>query len=76
MTDVLDRPTLELSVAASSAAKSRLSVIDCDIHPGLNSTRELYPYLSQRWQDHLKTYAVHFRSPFTSTTPGKNEARS
>lgn len=65
MTDVLDRST----IAQSASAKSKLKVIDCDIHPGLNSTRELYPFLTQRWQDHLKTYSAHFRSPFTSTTP-------
>lgn len=65
MSDVLDRTTLEQSVPV----KSKLTVIDCDIHPGLHSTRELFPFLSKRWQEHLKNYAVHFRTPFTSTTP-------
>ena len=65
MSDVLDRTTIE----RSAPARSRLRVIDCDIHPGLHSTRELFPFMSQRWQDHLKNYAVHFRTPYTSTTP-------
>ena len=67
MSAILERPGA--GFLSPEPAKSKLKVIDCDIHPGLNSTRELYPYLSQRWQDHLRTYSAHFRSPFTSTTP-------
>lgn len=65
MTDTIERPHDD----ARRDARAKLAVIDCDIHPGLHSTRELFPFLSQRWQQHLQNYAVHFRTPFTSTTP-------
>ena len=32
--------------------------IDCDLHNELDSTRDLYPYLSKRWRDHLDTYGA------------------
>ena len=32
--------------------------IDCDLHNELDSTRDLYPYLSRRWRDHLDTYGA------------------
>ena len=39
MTDVLDRP--DAPSASPKAAKARLKVIDCDIHPSLNSRAEI-----------------------------------
>ena len=53
----------------TGAPKSQLKVIDCDIHPSLNTRADLYPFLSKRWQEHLETYGDHLRTPFTSTTP-------
>ena len=44
MSLVLERP--DAGPRATEDAKSKLKVIDCDIHPGLNSTRELFPYIS------------------------------
>src|SRR5436190_9521697 len=67
MTDVLDRPDARTS--PGTGAKTRLKVIDCDIHPSLHSRTDLYPFLSKRWQKHLETYGSHLRTPFTSTTP-------
>ena len=67
MADVLDRPDVRSSPVAD--AKTRLKIIDCDIHPSLNSRAEIGAFLSKRWQDHLKTYGDHLRVPFTSTTP-------
>lgn len=36
-------------------SQSRLSVIDCDIHPALKSPKALHPYLSERWRHHRDT---------------------
>ena len=67
MADVLERT--HAPSASPKAAKSRLRVIDCDIHPSLNSKAEIFPFLPRRWQEHMKTYGDHLRTPFTSTTP-------
>ena len=67
MADVLERT--HAPSASPKAAKSRLRVIDCDIHPSLNTRAEIFPFLPKRWQEHMKTYGDHMRTPFTSTTP-------
>ena len=59
MADVLAHPDVRSS--QDSAAKTRLKIVDCDIHPSLNSRAELNPFLSRRWQEHLKTYGDHLR---------------
>ena len=65
MSDVIDRPVL----AQEATAKTRLRIIDCDIHPSLTSRADLNPFLSKRWQEHLKTYGDHLRTPYIGTTP-------
>jgi uncharacterized protein len=65
MSDVIDRPILEQEATASS----RLRIIDCDIHPSIYVHSDLYPFLPKRWQEHLKTYGSHLRTPYIGTTP-------
>ena len=65
MSDVIDRPLLDQEVAA----KSRLRIIDCDVHPSLHAKSDLNPFLAKRWQEHLKTYGDHLRTPYMGTTP-------
>jgi predicted TIM-barrel fold metal-dependent hydrolase len=65
MSDVIDRPTLE----QEATANSRLRIIDCDVHPSLHARSDLNPFLSRRWQEHLKTYGDHLRTPYIGTTP-------
>ena len=65
MSDVIDRPILE----QEAFAKSRLRIIDCDIHPSIYAHSDLYPFLPKRWQEHLKTYGSHLRTPYIGTTP-------
>jgi uncharacterized protein len=36
----------------------RPALIDCDFHNEIDSIKDLYPYLSQRWRDHLDTYGA------------------
>jgi predicted TIM-barrel fold metal-dependent hydrolase len=67
MSDVLDR--IDDDAAPRTSARSRLKIIDCDIHPSLHSRDDLNPFLEKRWQEHLQTYGGHIRNPFTSTTP-------
>jgi len=39
-------------------ARTRRALIDCDFHNELDSIKDLYPYLSQRWRDHIDTYGA------------------
>jgi hypothetical protein len=65
MSDVIDRPVLD----QDASGKSRLRIIDCDIHPSLHARSDLNPFLSKRWQEHLKSYGDHLRTPYIGTTP-------
>src|SRR6266852_5628723 len=65
MSDVIDRPLLE----AEAPAKNRLRIIDCDVHPSLHARSDLNPFLSKRWQQHMKTFGDHLRTPYIGTTP-------
>ena len=51
MSDVIDRPIL----AAEEAAKSRLRIIDCDVHPSIHAHSDLDQFLPKRWQEHLRS---------------------
>ena len=52
--------------AVSTVGASRQAIADCDIHPGRNSAKELYPWLSKRWQEHLETFGSSPRQGFMS----------
>jgi predicted TIM-barrel fold metal-dependent hydrolase len=41
--------------------QQRLAIVDCDIHPTHKSPAALRPYLSERWQEHAKTFGAHVR---------------
>jgi predicted TIM-barrel fold metal-dependent hydrolase len=71
MSDVIDRPILdrEALLDKEASAKSRLRIIDCDVHPSLHARSDLNPFLAKRWQEHLKTYGDHLRTPYIGTTP-------
>jgi len=62
--DVLNRSGLQ------APAQSRLAIADCDIHPrpagvGIGGvSKALYPYLSQRWREHVETIGVRYRQPW------------
>src|SRR5919205_71305 len=43
---------------AQQPARTRRALIDCDFHNELDSIKDLYPYLSQRWRDHIDTYGT------------------
>src|ERR1700738_1588559 len=65
MSDVIDRPVPDQEASATT----RPRIIDCDIHPSLHARSDLNPYLARRWQEHLKTYGDHLRTPYIGTTP-------
>src|SRR3979409_347707 len=65
MSDVIDHPVLEQAASASS----RLLISTGDVRPSLPSRADLTPFLAKRWQEHLKTYGDHLRTPYIGTTP-------
>jgi predicted TIM-barrel fold metal-dependent hydrolase len=56
------------------AAKSKLSIVDCDIHPRAK-LEDLRPYLSNHWWNYIQTYGLRPRHghvkgyPFPKPTP-------
>ena len=65
MSDVIDRPIL----AEEEAAKSRLRIVDCDVHPSIHAHTDLHQFMPKRWQEHLRDYGSHLRTPYIGTTP-------
>ncbi|HZR01533.1 MAG TPA: amidohydrolase family protein [Chloroflexota bacterium] len=39
--------------------KVRPAIVDTDVHNELDSERDLYPFLDERWLEHLRTYGMH-----------------
>lgn len=58
--------TLTLDSAAPVAATpAKLATVDCDLHPTPRSPNDLLPFLSQRWQAHMRDYGPHIRQGIT-----------
>ena len=57
----MNAPVLEKSLKQ----QQRLSIVDCDIHPVHKSPAALRPYLSERWQEHAKSFGGHIRQGMT-----------
>src|SRR5258708_38186619 len=54
--------------AQKDQAKSRLEIVDCDIHPK-NTIEDFRPHLSKRWWDYLQTYGRRSRHGYVSGYP-------
>jgi len=44
-----------------ATAASKLTIVDCDIHPAFKKPTDLYPFLSARWREHMTTFGEHLR---------------
>lgn len=69
MSTVLDTP-LSAALAPAALARAdgaRTRIADCDIHPAFNGVQDMLPFLSRRWAEHIQTYGIHLRRPFTGT---------
>ena len=49
-------------------SRSKLSIIDCDIHPK-SAIEDLRPYLSNHWWHYLQTYGVRQRHGYVRGYP-------
>ena len=62
----------DAAIRPDEPTPTRLSIIDCDIHPAMASRGargEVAPFLSQRWQDHLAEYGARAAQPLVNTIP-------
>ena len=53
--DVLNRS------GAAPQVSSKLMIADGDIHPRVLGVKQLYPWISKRWQEHLETFGSRVR---------------
>jgi len=49
-------------------AAQKLMIVDCDIHPIQRSAKDLYPFLSKHWREHLETFGGHVRQGLIEQT--------
>jgi len=55
---VLTPSRTEAESETETFRRTRRALIDCDFHNELDSIKDLYPYLSERWRDHIDAYGV------------------
>ena len=68
MAITLDQPT--------TTERTRLSVIDCDIHNATPSPKALSPYLPERWRRHHETFGMRGHSGAYYPRANMNAART
>ncbi len=54
--------------APANAKGADIKLVDCDIHPTVRSMKDLHPYMSARWREHLDTFGQRFRQAFYAST--------
>ena len=54
--------------APAKAKTADISLVDCDIHPTVRSMKDLHPYMSSRWREHLDSFGQRFRQAFVAST--------
>ena len=52
-----------------TGARTKLRVIDCDVHHAMRSPKDLHPYLSKQWREHLDSYGHRRPVPFLGSSP-------
>ena len=40
----------------SASVSVKTAIADCDIHPARATNDELYPFMAERWHEHLVAY--------------------
>ena len=50
--------------AIQPANTSKLAIADGDIHPQRNGAADLFPFLEQRWKEHLQTFGSRPRQAY------------
>ena len=58
-----------LAPQRATTSATKLSVIDCDIHPRVKHLSDLKPFMTERWWNHLNTYGGRTRHGHQKGTP-------
>src|ERR1019366_10436093 len=61
--------------SADPAPISKTAIADCDMHLGPASMRDLYPWLTRRWQQHIETYGTAHRTGMQDGLPSYPKAQ-
>ena len=61
--------------SADAAPISKTAIADCDMHLGPALMRDLYPWLSRRWQQHIETYGTPHRTGMQGGLPNYPKAQ-
>src|ERR1700691_4517325 len=59
---------MTIDVLERNDSRTKLTLIDCDVHPGSRTPQDLKPFLSARWQQHMAMFGGLMRQPFTKMT--------
>jgi predicted TIM-barrel fold metal-dependent hydrolase len=60
--------SIQLQSRPTSSSRAGLAIIDCDVHPSLRTIKDLHPFLSARWRQHLDTYGIRIPTPFLNSS--------
>ena len=52
---------MNITVLQKPAAQ-RLAIVYCDIHPAFRSPKDLHPFLTEHWREHMTTFGEHLRN--------------
>jgi hypothetical protein len=54
-----------------------VGIVDIDVHNTLDSVKDLFPYLPQRWRRHIENYGVrrYAGAAYPRFLPSREEAR-
>jgi uncharacterized protein len=61
----MNKPVPERQVKTAQ----KLGFVDCDIHPVQRSPKDLYPYLEQRWREHMENFGGHLCQGLAAQLP-------
>ena len=61
----MNKPVPERQVKTAQ----KLGFVDCDIHPVQRSPKDLYPYLEERWREHIENFGGHLCQGLAAQLP-------
>ena len=61
----MNKPVTEQQVKTAQ----KIGFVDCDIHPVQRSPKDLYPYLEQRWREHIENFGGHLCQGLAAQLP-------
>lgn len=57
----MNKPVTEAEITGEG--RTRLRLVDCDIHPTQKKPSDLFPFMEKRWVEHMQSFGLHQRQP-------------